>query len=89
MISLHARRTAPPARDRAHLCRFPPARVRFVAPRRDALVASAVGLTGPQVGPRFDLRLYQIKLGTIDQEEVENEWVLRPYMNTASKRRAL
>jgi len=63
--------------------------VRFVAPRRDALVASAIGLTGPQVGPRFDLRLYQIKLGTIDQEEVENEWVLRPYMNTASKRRAL
>jgi U3 small nucleolar ribonucleoprotein protein IMP4 len=42
-----------------------------------------------EVGPRFDLRLYQIKLGTIDQEEVENEWVLRPYMNTASKRRAL
>ncbi len=42
-----------------------------------------------EVGPRFDLKLYQIKLGTIEQQEVENEWVLRPYMNTASKRRAL
>ena len=33
-----------------------------------------------EVGPRFDLKLYQIKLGTMDQAEVENEWVLRPYM---------
>uniref|UniRef100_A0A7S0LAG2 Brix domain-containing protein n=1 Tax=Coccolithus braarudii TaxID=221442 RepID=A0A7S0LAG2_9EUKA len=42
-----------------------------------------------EVGPRFELKLYQIKLGTIDQVEVENEWVLRPYMNTARKRQAL
>ena len=42
-----------------------------------------------QAGPRFDLKLYQIKLGTLDQTEVENEWVLRPYMNTARKRQAL
>jgi len=33
-----------------------------------------------EVGPRFEMKLYQIKLGTIDQTEVENEWVLRPYM---------
>ena len=42
-----------------------------------------------QAGPRFDLKLYQIKLGTLEQTEVENEWVLRPYMNTARKRQAL
>jgi len=42
-----------------------------------------------EVGPRFDLKLYQIKLGTMDQTEVENEWVLRPYMNTARNRKAL
>ncbi|CAI5485900.1 unnamed protein product [Closterium sp. Naga37s-1] len=39
-----------------------------------------------EVGPRFELRLYQIKLGTMDQPEAENEWVIRPYMNTAKKR---
>lgn len=33
-----------------------------------------------EVGPRFELKLYQIKLGSIEQTEVENEWVLRPYM---------
>lgn len=42
-----------------------------------------------EVGPRFELKLYQIKLGTLEQTEVENEWVLRPYMNTARKRQAL
>ena len=31
----------------------------------------------------------QIKLGTIEQSEVENEYVLRPYMNSAKKRKAL
>ena len=36
-------------------------------------------------GPRFDLRLYQIKLGTMDQNWAENEWVLRPYQNTAKR----
>lgn len=33
--------------------------------------------------------LYQIKLGTVDQTEAENEWVLRPYQNTAKKRKEL
>ena len=42
-----------------------------------------------ECGPRFELLLYQIKLGTMDQKEAENEWVLRPYMNTAKKRKVL
>jgi U3 small nucleolar ribonucleoprotein protein IMP4 len=45
---------------------------------------------GPQeVGPRFELRLFQIKLGTMDMNDAENEYVLRPYMNTAKKRKML
>ena len=42
-----------------------------------------------EVGPRFELLLYQLKLGTVDMQEAETEWVLRPYMNTAKKRKAL
>ena len=42
-----------------------------------------------EVGPRFEMTPFQIKLGTIDQTEAETEWVLRPYMRTASKRKAL
>ena len=74
-----------------------------------------------EVGPRFELRLYQvkkcppylaiavlfdafcrscaditllflpgqIKRGTMDQSEAQNEFVLRPYMNTAKKQKSL
>lgn len=41
-----------------------------------------------EVGPRFQLKLYQIKLGTLDTaDSADTEWALRPYMNTAAKRR--
>ena len=40
-----------------------------------------------EIGPRFELRPYKIQLGTMDQTEAEVEWALRPYMNTAKKRR--
>ncbi|XP_039299366.1 uncharacterized protein LOC111063318 [Nilaparvata lugens] len=43
-----------------------------------------------EVGPRFMLRLYEIKLGMIDTAAAsDTEWALLPYMNTAIKRRFL
>lgn len=33
--------------------------------------------------------VFEIKLGTIDQTDVDVEWRLRPYMNTAKKRLAI
>ena len=33
--------------------------------------------------------VYEIRLGTVDQTDVDVEWRLRPYMNTARKRYAL
>mmetsp|Transcript_38001 Transcript_38001/g.43391 ORF Transcript_38001/g.43391 Transcript_38001/m.43391 type:complete len:296 (+) Transcript_38001:112-999(+) len=39
-----------------------------------------------EVGPRFELKLYRIRLGTLEQTEADNEYVLRPYQNTAHKR---
>ena len=42
-----------------------------------------------EAGPRFELRLYQIKLGTIEQSEVQNEYVLRPYQNSAKRRKVM
>lgn len=43
----------------------------------------SVALT--ECGPRFELKLYQIKLGTIDQDHAENEWALRAYMRSSKK----
>jgi U3 small nucleolar ribonucleoprotein protein IMP4 len=42
-----------------------------------------------EVGPRFEMKLYQIRLGTLEQKEAQNEYLLRPYQNTASKRSVL
>jgi len=46
-----------------------------------------VGLV--ELGPRFEMKLYQVSLGLLHQPEASKEWVLRPYMNTATKRHAL
>ena len=38
-------------------------------------------------GPRFEMKLYQIKLGTLDQKHAENEYVLRSYINSAKRQK--
>lgn len=42
-----------------------------------------------ELGPRFVMKLYQISLGTVEIQHAQTEWVLRPYMNTAKKRKLL
>lgn len=40
-----------------------------------------------ECGPRFELKLYQIRLGTVDQAHAENEWIIRAYIRSAKKPR--
>ncbi|KAI0049636.1 Brix-domain-containing protein [Auriscalpium vulgare] len=42
-----------------------------------------------EVGPRFEMKPYEIRLGTIEQAEAEKEWVLSHYSRTAKKRSLL
>ncbi|XP_066948676.1 U3 small nucleolar ribonucleoprotein protein IMP4 isoform X1 [Macrobrachium rosenbergii] len=43
-----------------------------------------------EIGPRFSMKLYRIILGTLDEEgAADTEFVLKPYMNTAKKRKYL
>ena len=42
-----------------------------------------------EAGPRFEMQPYEVRLGTLDQDEAEKEWVLRPFMNTSRKKQAL
>lgn len=39
-----------------------------------------------EIGPRFELKLYDIKLGTIDATDADSEWSLRPFMSSARKK---
>lgn len=42
-----------------------------------------------EAGPRFEMQPYMIKLGTIEQDHAQTEWVSRPYMNTSRKNMTL
>jgi len=42
-----------------------------------------------ELGPRFELKPFKVVLGTVDQRHIDVEWVARPYMNTAKKRKFL
>ncbi|KAG8927216.1 snoRNA-binding rRNA-processing protein imp4 [Tulasnella sp. 419] len=42
-----------------------------------------------EVGPRFEMKPYEIRQGTIEQKEADREWVLSHYTRTSKKRRQL
>jgi len=42
-----------------------------------------------EIGPRLEMRPYQIKQGTFEMKEAEKEWSLAVYTNTSKKRRLL
>ncbi|KAL4241236.1 U3 snoRNP protein/Ribosome production factor 1 [Abortiporus biennis] len=42
-----------------------------------------------EVGPRFEMKPYELRQGTIEQTEAEREWVLAHYSRTAKKRSLL
>ncbi|CAE6400198.1 unnamed protein product [Rhizoctonia solani] len=42
-----------------------------------------------EVGPRFEMKPYEIRQGTIEQATADKEWVLSHYTRTAKKRRQL
>jgi U3 small nucleolar ribonucleoprotein protein IMP4 len=58
----------------------------YISFRHHIFKASHKGVDMTEVGPRFEMKLFQIKLGTVEMDEAHTEWVLRPYMNTSKKR---
>ncbi|CAI2349925.1 unnamed protein product [Caenorhabditis sp. 36 PRJEB53466] len=60
----------------------------FISFRHHVFKIEADGETElTEVGPRFELKPYQIKLGTLENlAAADDEWVLRSYTNTARKR---
>lgn len=40
-----------------------------------------------ECGPRFEAKLYQISLGTMDQPHADKEWALRSYTRSAKKQK--
>lgn len=62
----------------------------FISFRHHTHKKEAGIITLKEAGPRFEMTIYDIKLGTIDVADSSNsEWSLRPYMNTSKKRKYL
>ena len=55
----------------------------FISFRHHVYKKSKKDVELDEVGPRFEMRPYQILLGTLDMPDATKEWVLRPYMNSS------
>ncbi|KAF9058019.1 anticodon-binding protein [Panaeolus papilionaceus] len=61
----------------------------FISFRHHVFVKAAREVQLAEVGPRFEMKPYEIRQGTIEQIEADREWVLSHYTRTAKKRSAL
>ncbi|KAJ3215213.1 snoRNA-binding rRNA-processing protein imp4 [Dinochytrium kinnereticum] len=60
----------------------------FISFRHHVFAQSGKDVELMEVGPRFEMRAYEIKLGTVDiASTADTEWVHRPYSNAAKKGR--
>lgn len=62
---------------------------RFEMKRKHSFSLVPLHLINPFLHHFFSLLAYEIRLGTIEQEEADKEWVLAHYTRTAKKRRLL
>lgn len=44
------------------------------------------GVELAEVGPRFEMRLYELKLGTVENKDADVEWKLRGFVRTANRK---
>lgn len=61
----------------------------FISFRHHVFVKVVRDVQLAEVGPRFEMKPYEIRQGTIEQTEAEREWVLAHYARTAKKRSLL
>ncbi|KAF9247202.1 brix domain-containing protein [Melanogaster broomeanus] len=58
----------------------------FISFRHHVFVKTPGDVQLAEVGPRFEMKPYEIRQGTIEQTDAEKEWVLAHYSRTAKKR---
>lgn len=61
----------------------------FISFRQHVYKKEGKLVTLRELGPRFEMKLYKIIVGTLEMKDADVEWTLRPYMNTAAKRQFL
>ncbi|VUG15973.1 IMP4 [Brettanomyces bruxellensis] len=61
----------------------------FVSVRQHLYVKTKDDVELSEVGPRLEMRPFSIKLGTLDDEDADVEWMLRRFVRTASRKNYL
>ncbi|KAJ2916437.1 hypothetical protein MD484_g3965, partial [Candolleomyces efflorescens] len=61
----------------------------FISFRHHVFVKAGRQVELAEVGPRLEMKPYEIRQGTIEQSEAEREWVLSHYTRTAKKRNVM
>lgn len=58
----------------------------FISVRQHVYVKTRDGVEIAEVGPRFEMRLYELRLGTIENKDADVEWQLRRFVRTANRK---
>lgn len=61
----------------------------FISVRHHVYVRTREGVELSEVGPRFEMRLYELKLGLVDNKDADTEWQLRRFTRTANRKNYL
>ena len=61
----------------------------FISVRQHVYVKVKDSVELSEVGPRFEMRLYEIKLGLPDNKDADVEWQLRRFIRTANRKNYL
>lgn len=58
----------------------------FISVRQHVYVRTREGVELAEVGPRFEMRLYELRLGTLENKDADVEWKLRRFVRTANRK---
>ncbi|CAR27356.1 hypothetical protein ZYGR_0I06300 [Zygosaccharomyces rouxii] len=58
----------------------------FISVRQHVYVRTREGVELAEVGPRFEMRLFELRLGTVENKDADVEWQLRRFVRTANRK---
>lgn len=58
----------------------------FISVRQHLYVKTKNGVEISEIGPRFEMRLYELRLGTLENKDADVEWQLRRFVRTANRK---
>lgn len=58
----------------------------FISVRQHVFVRTRDGVELAEVGPRFEMKMFELRLGTLDNKDADVEWQLRRFVRTANRK---